>query len=998
MKVRQRGIGETFLLMLSLMLLSSVVSAKGAEALDLTTWLARILDPGQVVDGITFKADRFVRKGGSLATSGDLRIGDHVLLTGGTVTIQKEAHKAVGSDDCLVWLLMDDGTKQRLFQGGFTLSTEMGLLQPAASFSWLLDKLGDFRTQPSPDNKPSLNVRSGEVTGLAHLAISLEERDQDAIVHFTLRPDGSVSGDFKDLKLTLAGCRASAKGARFEERGTRIALGEVRLTLPKALGGLTGEPMGGLYITAAGLGGGPANRERLDTQLPEPTGSITDCSSICQDQECTPITLPPIMVTDTLWIYPTTACLCISPSMTGCPIRLEGQGGFFLPNLNATPGITEGLGIYVRFKICTNSLRFETINPKCACLGGDFALPIGQSGFCLTHLEGCVSFGEDAVPSTIQVNGTIEPCQIPDIISATGTIIVSLEPPYPLYLRGAITVLTWEAARAAVTITQGSGVEGTGWITIPYCSGEAYLHVWREGETIHFTGNASATCEIEAGEFDGYIPHWLKWLCPSPCLPPFTIRQATECSLGEFCAECGEGQCPDPGRKYGVECCVSVPISLTIPIIGKCTITPTVCFTAASDGSRGVWTNIERCGFSQTEANTFAKIERAEAGEVHTLPLYFDGGSALWLVEWQRGAPRLRLIDPMDVVVSPQGSYPGVGYTAMTNSAIFYLQGATSGTWQLEIANLKGNEFYALRCPCTLNTAPTIYITSPSSSEVATDSYTIRWRVSDPDSDARASLYYDTDRSGYDGTLIAECLPEGMTSYVWNTSQVGAGTYYIYVRVDDGKNAPLRVYSQGSVTVRDQTPPSAPARIRTSGDGRTYLDVCWDRNPERDVVGYRVYLGPARDHYTMTLDATNVTCYRVPLRRGVNYAALSAYDSSGNEGPRAMVPFFVDLPLLLKVPPPAPTATPTATSSLTATLTATCAPTVTGTATPICPCWPTPTPTSDSDHTIVYITETGIKYHRLDCRYVRGGATPVSCSWAQANSYTPCSVCDPWCP
>ncbi len=43
----------------------------------------------------------------------------------------------------------------------------------------------------------------------------------------------------------------------------------------------------------------------------------------------------------------------------------------------------------------------------------------------------------------------------------------------------------------------------------------------------------------------------------------------------------------------------------------------------------------------------------------------------------------------------------------------------------------------------------------------------------------------------------------------------------------------------------------------------------------------------------------------------------------------------------------------------------------------------------------VYITRTGRKYHRDGCRYLSHSRIPISLKDAQANGYTPCSVCNP---
>ena len=43
----------------------------------------------------------------------------------------------------------------------------------------------------------------------------------------------------------------------------------------------------------------------------------------------------------------------------------------------------------------------------------------------------------------------------------------------------------------------------------------------------------------------------------------------------------------------------------------------------------------------------------------------------------------------------------------------------------------------------------------------------------------------------------------------------------------------------------------------------------------------------------------------------------------------------------------------------------------------------------------VYITRTGVKYHRGSCRYLRQSKSAVSLSDARSRGYTPCKVCKP---
>nr|DAT45845.1 MAG TPA: DNA methyl phosphotriester repair domain protein [Caudoviricetes sp.] len=45
--------------------------------------------------------------------------------------------------------------------------------------------------------------------------------------------------------------------------------------------------------------------------------------------------------------------------------------------------------------------------------------------------------------------------------------------------------------------------------------------------------------------------------------------------------------------------------------------------------------------------------------------------------------------------------------------------------------------------------------------------------------------------------------------------------------------------------------------------------------------------------------------------------------------------------------------------------------------------------------TTVYITETGTKYHRWSCRYLKDSCIEISLTNATSRGYTACSVCNP---
>ena len=106
----------------------------------------------------------------------------------------------------------------------------------------------------------------------------------------------------------------------------------------------------------------------------------------------------------------------------------------------------------------------------------------------------------------------------------------------------------------------------------------------------------------------------------------------------------------------------------------------------------------------------------------------------------------------------------------------------------------------------TPNTAPTLSFIAPDGDTTINSSYTIEWIASDPDNQAVISLYYDTDNSGNNGTLIVNTLVEGTdNSYLWDTSGI-EGTYYLYAKIDDEVNPAVYHYADHELTI-DTVPP-----------------------------------------------------------------------------------------------------------------------------------------------------------------------------------------------
>jgi len=113
--------------------------------------------------------------------------------------------------------------------------------------------------------------------------------------------------------------------------------------------------------------------------------------------------------------------------------------------------------------------------------------------------------------------------------------------------------------------------------------------------------------------------------------------------------------------------------------------------------------------------------------------------------------------------------------------------------------------------PHEFSAATTFYVRSIkiAAYEKADKTFSIQWDYNDSDADkanadqaaatSTLSLYRDNNAVGYNGTLIGTASPSA-GSYTWNTTNLAAGTYYIYGIVSDGLNS-YRAYARWPIKV-----------------------------------------------------------------------------------------------------------------------------------------------------------------------------------------------------
>nr|VFJ46720.1 MAG: Alpha-tubulin suppressor [Candidatus Kentron sp. FM] len=143
-----------------------------------------------------------------------------------------------------------------------------------------------------------------------------------------------------------------------------------------------------------------------------------------------------------------------------------------------------------------------------------------------------------------------------------------------------------------------------------------------------------------------------------------------------------------------------------------------------------------------------------------------------------------------------------------------------------------------------INTSPTLTLTEPDGTDDTADtSFTITWSDEDPDSSATIALYYDTDNTGADGTLIVEGLSEDdeTDAHVWDTSEIPAGAYYVYGVISDGTNDPVTAYSPGAITISHNDAPTATDDAVSVIEGESTANIhadllANDTDPDSDAL------------------------------------------------------------------------------------------------------------------------------------------------------------------
>lgn len=200
----------------------------------------------------------------------------------------------------------------------------------------------------------------------------------------------------------------------------------------------------------------------------------------------------------------------------------------------------------------------------------------------------------------------------------------------------------------------------------------------------------------------------------------------------------------------------------------------------------------------------------------------------LLTAEWENdvGAVGVSIVAPDGTVFSQSdidaaATMAMIGELSSQTTTTIAILNPVPGKWTIVLEDTSGlgNVRYFGSKP---SEPPTITI-SDAVNDLASHTANIGYTAFDGDSNASVSLFYDNDASGFDGVLIAEGLPEadGPGNYVWDTSLVPPGQYYVYGLIDDGNN-PLGFDYSPATRIGEDHPPEI-IDILLSGQA-------WDEN------------------------------------------------------------------------------------------------------------------------------------------------------------------------
>lgn len=160
-----------------------------------------------------------------------------------------------------------------------------------------------------------------------------------------------------------------------------------------------------------------------------------------------------------------------------------------------------------------DALRLREITAGLNCTSG---IPIGTTGVVLIKLQGTISLrpNDQFVQVTVGLASRVKLGDVP-VISGEGSAKITTAPGFGLDLSAAISVLSYQAASAEVSISEAQGFRTKIELSPPLFYASLEIKAWAKDGAFFFTGSGRARVQVCAGCV------WKKWFIK---MPPFEIR------------------------------------------------------------------------------------------------------------------------------------------------------------------------------------------------------------------------------------------------------------------------------------------------------------------------------------------------------------------------------------------------------------------------------------------------------------------------------------------
>ncbi|MDC0934849.1 SdrD B-like domain-containing protein [Pirellulales bacterium] len=293
-----------------------------------------------------------------------------------------------------------------------------------------------------------------------------------------------------------------------------------------------------------------------------------------------------------------------------------------------------------------------------------------------------------------------------------------------------------------------------------------------------------------------------------------------------------------------------------------------------------------------------------------TSPAFAVSAGKPWLLlsaEWENNnsGVTVEVIDPSgtvftetDIAADADMAIAGA-LSDMTQRAVV-VNAPAAGDWMIRVVDNSGLglvDFAAL----TGNVVPTVALTSADADAdpAAGSAVMIDYAAFDADSAAEVALYFDTDRTGYDGILIDGTLTEadGASTYAWDTTDVPTGDYWVYMVADDGTNAPVASdYGLGRIRITRPHAPESPSDLTAALVGDDDAQLSW--SPVTGANNYFLHLtdDAAGEFYQQTISVDGIATSKLltSLIPGETYRfAVQSVDPVGRLSPLSDPVVFV---------------------------------------------------------------------------------------------------------